>query len=203
MKLYGREGSGQIICAYVIKKLQLDCDIIFVDEPFTNSDAFRAISPYGRVPALETDTGEAIFESLAITLYLLEQDKANSLSPSREDPAYGRFLSWMAYLATTFYDACLRWHYPDRYGESSSTKAMADQELDTIYDHVEREPHDWLAGTEKTIADCYLYMMMTWDEGRKRRLETRPKMKRIFDAIQSDKTMQEIMAVHDRDRPWN
>jgi glutathione S-transferase len=196
MKLYGMLGAGQIICAYVIAELELDCEAIFVDKTFRYSDEFRAISPYGRVPVLVPDKGSPIFESLAIILYLLEQDSENKLCPSRNAPTYGRFLSWMTYLATTFYPVCLRWHYPERYGEPVSVRAKAEVELDMIYGHLECDPHEWVAGDHMTVADCYLYMMMGWDEGREERLLQHPKLERIYASVGGQKTIQDVMAAH-------
>ena len=197
MKLYGMQGAGQIICALIIEELGLACEAVFVDKDFRDSAAFRAISPYGRVPVLAPDGAPPIFESLAITLYLLEQDHDNRLSPAATDPAHGRFLSWMAYLATTFYDACLRWHYPERYGEAASVHAAAEAELDVIYDHLEKTPGEWLAGDRMTAADYYLYMLIGWDENRSGRLAKHPKINRIHAAIDVLPSTRKVMAQHD------
>ena len=197
MKLYGMRGAGQIICALIIEELGLACEAVFVDKDFRDSAAFRAISPYGRVPVFAPDGAPPIFESLAITLYLLEQDHDNRLSPAATDPAHGRFLSWMAYLATTFYDACLRWHYPERYGEAASVHAAAEAELDVIYDHLEKTPGEWLAGDRMTAADYYLYMLIGWDENRSGRLAKHPKINRIHAAIDVLPSTRKVMAQHD------
>ena len=196
MKLYGMHGAGQIICALIIEELGLECEAVFVDTAFRDRAAFRALSPYGRVPVLAPDEAPPIFESLAITLYLLEQDHDNRLSPATDDPAHGRFLSWMAYLATTFYDACLRWHYPERYGEAASVHAAAEAELDVIYDHIDREPHEWVAGDRLTAADYYLYMLIGWDENRAARLAKHPKINRIHAAIGALPSTRKVMALH-------
>lgn len=198
MKLYGMPGAGQIICACVIAELGLECEPVFVDDSFRDSAEFRAISPYGRVPVLVPDQGPPIFESMAITLHLLDHDHENRLRPSPETPEYGRFLSWMAYLATTFYNACLRAHYPERYGEAKSVNAMAEEELDRIYDHLESEAGQWVAGDRMTAADYYLYMLMGWDEGEgcKKRLECHPKLARINAAVGGLETVRQVMAVH-------
>ena len=199
MKLYGMPGAGQIICAMVIAELELNCETVFVNNTDRDSPEFRAISPYGRVPVLVPADGPPIFESLAITLYLLDKDRENRLRPAPDSPEYGRFLSWMAYLATTFYDACLRWHYPDRYGEAVSVRAAAEAELDRIYDHIGNEPHDWVAGDRLTVADYYLYMLIGWDESRERenRFARQPKLARIYDAVGKIDSVRAVMAAHD------
>lgn len=199
MKLYGMPGSGHIICAYIVAELGIDCETVFPDKATRDSAAFRAISPYGRVPVLAENGMEPVFESLAIVLRLLDLDVDARMAPPKDDTGYGRFLSWMVYLSSTFYHTCLRWHHPEKYGEATSVRQKADEEFDLIYAHIEASPHAWLAGDRMTVADVYLYMVMTWDMGRAKRLLAHPKMARIFNGVASDATVQAVMAHHDKE----
>ena len=61
--------------------------------------AFLAISPAGRVPALEVD-GKVIFESQAITQYLCESRPLAGLAPKQDEPERVEYLQWLAFAET-------------------------------------------------------------------------------------------------------
>lgn len=61
--------------------------------------AFLAISPAGRVPALEVD-GKTIFESQAITQYLCESRPLSGLAPKQDEPERVEYLQWLAFSET-------------------------------------------------------------------------------------------------------
>ena len=60
------------------------------------SDEHRARHPLGRVPVLE-DGDTQIWESGAITDYILEKHKNGGLKPSSDDTNYPNFLQWFHY----------------------------------------------------------------------------------------------------------
>ncbi len=60
---------------------------------------FKAISPVGRVPALEID-GITIYESAAIVEYLTETRPEHGLGRLAGDPERVQFLEWLGYAET-------------------------------------------------------------------------------------------------------
>lgn len=60
---------------------------------------FMALSPAGRVPALEMD-GQVIFESPAITEYLCETHTEQGLGRLAGDPERVAFLQWLSFAET-------------------------------------------------------------------------------------------------------
>ena len=59
-------------------------------------DAFREVSPLGKVPALR-DGDAKVADSAAIMLYLADRYAAGRLAPLPDDPARGEFLFWLFY----------------------------------------------------------------------------------------------------------
>lgn len=197
MKLYAMHGAGSIIAEIILEELGLGCNITYPTDDERQSEEFRAISPYGRIPVLITDDGRSVFESLAIMLILLKHDTEHQLAPADDDPSYPHFLSWVTYLATTLYPAVLRFHYPDRYGDADSVRTAALTEMRLIYDHIELLPDQFLAGSAMTVADDYLYMLLTWDEHLQESLTGRPKLKAIHDQVASRPAVKKVMARQD------
>jgi glutathione S-transferase len=195
--LYAMHGAGSVIAEIMFEELGMKANLIYPDEAERNTPAFRAISPYGRIPVLVTDQGQTIFESLAIVLTLLEYDEAGKLAPRRGTAEYAEFLSWITYLATTLYTAVLRYHYPERYGEGVSVRRKAVEEINLVYDHIEAAPYDFVAGDQMTVVDFYLYMLIDWDEESDQNLKSRSKINRIIDAVGELDSVKAVMARQD------
>lgn len=194
MKLYAMSEAGSLIAEFLIEEFHLDCVCLYPDEAERQTEAFRSLSPYGRIPVLVMDDGEAVFESLAIVLVLIHKSGGTPLAPKPDEPGYGRFLSWLSYLATTLYDVQLRYFHCERYGETESVKKAALAEMVTIYDHIEKQPYRFVAGDEIGVADLYLFMLLFWDEALDEHLATRPKLRAIHDAVAGRETVKRVLA---------
>lgn len=66
------------------------------DAAAKSDPAFRAVSPLGKVPAVE-DGPVRLTDSGAIALYLADQYPAAGLAPPVGDPARGAYLQWVLY----------------------------------------------------------------------------------------------------------
>ena len=99
MKLYGNEISSavsRVRIALALKGLDVETQSIgFLGEGAENRQpGYLAVNPQGLVPALVTDEGDLITQSLAIVEYLEERFPEPSLLPSRlADRAWARALA--------------------------------------------------------------------------------------------------------------
>lgn len=86
---------------WLLEELGLEYDVQLWD--FFNgsmrSPEFLAISPAGRVPALEID-GRTLFESGAIAQYLCETRPSHNLMPIPGETERGEFLEWLHFAET-------------------------------------------------------------------------------------------------------
>jgi glutathione S-transferase len=103
----------------------------------------------------------------------------------------------LSYLATTLYPAVLRFHYPDRYGDVDTVRTAALAEMRLVYDHIEALPDDFLVGAKITVADDYLYMLLTWDEHLAESLSGRPKLRAIHDKVAARPSVAKVIARQD------
>jgi glutathione S-transferase len=88
--------AGRIL--WLLEELELPYEInkMAFHPKDLKSDEHRARHPLGRVPVL--DDGEvSIFESGAITEYVLERHRNGGLKPAVDDPLYPEYLQWFHY----------------------------------------------------------------------------------------------------------
>jgi len=86
-----------------VRQLLIELDLPFTLErvPYdlgnTGGDAYKAITPIQKVPALK-DGDQVIVESVAIMQYILDVYAKDSwLGVEPADPEYGKYLQWMHY----------------------------------------------------------------------------------------------------------
>ena len=84
MKLFGywrSSASYRVRIALALKNLEYDYEPVNLLEGAQRSDAYLAKNPHGLVPALETDDGALLTQSLAIMEYLEEAHPEPSILP--------------------------------------------------------------------------------------------------------------------------
>ncbi|MCB6176944.1 glutathione S-transferase family protein [Rhodobacter sp. Har01] len=99
IRLHHVPGSRSFRVLWLLEELGLPYEV----RPWSLTDGslrtpeFRALSPAGRVPALDLD-GETIFESTAILQLLTERERRLAPQPGAADRA--AFLQWLAFAET-------------------------------------------------------------------------------------------------------
>lgn len=101
IRLHHVPGSRSFRILWLLEELGLDYQVqpYRLDDGSTRHPDFLALSPAGRVPALEID-GQAIFESGAILQYLLERHPEAGLAPVPGSADRARFLEWLHFSET-------------------------------------------------------------------------------------------------------
>jgi glutathione S-transferase len=129
------------------------------------TQAFRDLSPFGRIPVLETPDGP-IFETAAILLALSE--KHPQLAPLVGDKDRGRFLSWFAFVTNTLHPNAMILLHPERLGGdlvmeqvAQSTHAALRQQLGVL-DAAAAQGAWWLSPDSASILSLYVVMLLRW-----------------------------------------
>ena len=170
MKLYANEVSSatsRVRIALAIKGLAVDVQpvTIFGDAAQSRQAAYRAINPQGLVPALETDTGELVTQSLAIIEYLDERFRTPPLLPADpEDRAFSRAIALAiaseihALLPPRVAARLSQVPGMDADGITAWARHWVDVGLTAIEDRLAaRRTGPYVAGNMPTIADIYLF----------------------------------------------
>lgn len=170
MKLYANEVSSatsRVRIALAIKGLAVDVQpvTIFGDAAESRQAAYRAINPQGLVPALETDTGELITQSLAIIEYLDERFRTPPLLPADpEDRAFARAIALAiaseihALLPPRVAARLSQIPGMDADGVTAWVRHWVDVGLGAVEDRLAaRRTGQYVVGNVPTIADIYLF----------------------------------------------
>jgi glutathione S-transferase len=159
MILYYAPGACSLANHIALIEVGLPHKIVSVDRDKRTGDGrdFRTINPKGYTPALELDDGTILTENLAILAYIAH--RAGELLP--EDG----LVRWRALEATSFMTTEIHGNFkPFFYGATPAEKDKARQGLDRRFATIAEQLGDkpFLVSDRMTIADPYLFVMLTW-----------------------------------------
>jgi maleylpyruvate isomerase len=195
MKLYGNEissATSRVRIALALKGLTAEMQSIgFVGEGAVNRQAaYLDVNPQGLVPALRTDEGALVTQSLAIIEYLEERYPEPRLLPKKaEDRAFARTLALAvaaeihalmppriaAYLRAAGFDA-------DQIGDWNRHWMIAG--FDAIEALLAARPQSaFAAGDKPSVADIFLFPQAINAKRAGLRFEQWPRIAALFDRL--------------------
>ena len=155
-------------CAQVaLEEMGVPYDVRPID--FDTNDAerpeFRAISPFGLVPALETPDGP-IFETGAILLWLSER---HGMAPVPITPERAAFLKWFIFVANTLHPGAMALLHPERPAGKAAAREVSriasanlKMQIDALEAMVQEDAPEWLSGTTPIVLGYYVAMLIRW-----------------------------------------
>jgi glutathione S-transferase len=123
---------------------------------------YLALNPSGRVPTL-VDDELVLTEAAAILMHLADRFPAARLLPPLGTAERADCYRWLVFETNTLQTGLLRFLYPERYG-TEGVEETARRELETLFDRIDAHlaDRDWLVGSERTVADLFLFMTTRW-----------------------------------------
>ena len=202
-KLYGSYGSGAAMVELALAEIGTDYEFVKtrLGKGAKESDAYLAVNPTGKLPALETPEGEILTESAAILLTLADRFPSAALLPRRKGPARAKAIRWTVFVASEIYPMIEILDYPERFAERSAAKAMRDRALTRIRNRWETIEADicgdpWLDTRGPSIADLAIANVSRWSVGKRWRKKHCPRVDGIADALSQRESTQEIWRRH-------
>jgi glutathione S-transferase len=122
---------------------------------------YLAINPKGYVPALVLDDGEVLGETAALLPYIGALNPASRLIPAPGTLGNFRVAEWCVYLSTEVHKNLSPLFRPDT---GDDQKAKLRELATTRLRFVEAALGDrpFLTGSDFTVADAYLYVILSW-----------------------------------------
>lgn len=101
IELYGTPRSRSLRVSWLLEELSLDWQYRFIDfgQGAQHDADFRILSPEGKIPVL-IDNGEAMFESLAICIYLAEKYGLDHWLPARGTHQSALHWQWCSFIVS-------------------------------------------------------------------------------------------------------
>lgn len=164
--LYGKPGTGSLVVQVALEELGAAYQREWVGSEPDDAARFLSVNPTGKVPALKLPDGTVIFESAAMLIHLASLDGAK-LAPRPGTPLHAVFLQWMVFLSANVYESALRLFYSARYSsrgeaDAAAIAAQASKEYAAQLSFIGRVLDPYVLGTEYSVADAYLYMLVSW-----------------------------------------
>lgn len=172
LKLYHAPGTCALASLIVLEEIGADYEAVRVDfkSQEQQSEAFLAVNPKGRVPALVTDQG-ILTETPAILVYLCQLSPATGLAPLLEPFLFAQVQSFNSYLCSTVHVAHAHRMRGTRWvDDPEAIEAMKRKVPETVgagFELIERDLLNgpWVMGESYTICDPYLFTLAQWLEG--------------------------------------
>lgn len=163
MKLYYSPGACSLSPHIVLREAGLEFVPVRVDLKTKKTEQgadYLAINPKGYVPALELDDGELLTEGPAIIQYVADLVPAKELAPAAGTLARARLQEWLNLIATELHKSFT----PLFRGGSEDWKQAALDNIGRRFAFIDQHlaRHDFLLGEQFSVADAYLFTVLSW-----------------------------------------
>jgi len=164
MKLYYLAGSCSLATKISLIEAGLTFEGIAVDRATKQAGDgkdYNTINPKGYVPALVLDDGQVLTENVAVLAYVASLDKSHRLGPRPGEFAHYRLIEWLAYAGSEVHKNLSPLFRPDSTEETkTAARTLVARRLAYIESKLGDDP--FLMGDHFTVADAYLYVLLSW-----------------------------------------
>lgn len=174
----------------LLEEIGAEYELALVDKKAGAQKApdYLKLNPAGRIPVL-VDDGQAIFESAAIMLHLVDRHPRAGMAPAFGTSQRAQFYQWLVFLTNSVQEAQMLWFYPERLvGEdqaaATKVKQAAEQRIGGFLDIIEAhlgKSGPYFLGEQISAADLYLTMLARWARGMEGPPRTRPGIAKLLD----------------------
>ena len=162
MKLYFSPGACSLSSHIALKEAGIPHELVKVDlkaKTLANGDDFNKVNPKGQVPALELDNGELVTEGSVIAQMIADKVPAKGLAPANGTPERYRLQEWLSFIGSEVHKSFGPLFNP-----------TLPEEAKTFFRNRingKLAGRDYLMGSQFTVADGYLFVMLRWADAMK------------------------------------
>ncbi|WMT75742.1 glutathione transferase GstA [Bradyrhizobium sp. Ash2021] len=164
MKLYYSPGACSLSPHIALLEAGLSYDLVKVDlraKKLENGDDFLKINPKGQVPALALDSGELVTEGPVIVQMIADKARDKNLAPARDSTERYKLLEWLNFITTELHKNFGPMFSPVL---ADDAKAFFKDRVMGKFKYVDSQlgGGEYLMGKHFTVADGYLFTMLSW-----------------------------------------
>lgn len=163
MKLYYLPGACSLASHIALREAGLTFDAIKVgrDKKTANGEDFLTINPKGYVPALVLDDGQVLTETPALLPYIADRNPGSGLAPPAGDLRRFRLHEWLTFLNSEVHKNFTPFFNPAATEAAKETgKANLLRRLAWTNEALGGKAS--LLGDGFTVADAYLFVILSW-----------------------------------------
>ena len=196
MKLYYSPGACSLSPHIALLEAGLPYDLVKVDlraKKVENGDEYLKVNPKGQVPALVMDNGELLTEGPVIVQVIADKAAGKNLAPSRDSTERYKLQEWLNYITGELHKNFGPMFSPVLADEA---KAFFKDRVMGKFKYLEGvlADRDYLMGKQFTVADGYLFTMLTWADRMKFDLSAMPNLLAYKARIAARPKVQEALA---------
>jgi glutathione S-transferase len=195
MKLYYSPGACSLSPHIALLEAGLPYDLVKVDlraKTLENGDDYLKVNPKGQVPALALDSGELVTEGPVIVQMIADKAAGKNLAPSRDSTERYKLLEWLNFITSELHKSFGPLFSPVL---ADDAKAFFKDRVMSKFKYVDGAlaGHDYLLGKQFTVADGYLFTILTWADRMKFDLSAMPNLVAYKDRVAARPKVQEAM----------
>lgn len=188
-----------MVVHWLLLELELEHRLVLLDfdRAEHRSEAYLALNPAGRVPALVID-GQVLTESAAIAMHLADLHPQAGLAPLPGTPALGDYYRWMCFCVYTLMPAYRHWFYPAEPAGAANVEAVRQQaqlQLEAAWQtmavHLARQ-RPYVLGEQLSAVDFMLTMLMRWSRNMPRPSDSWPALAAHAEVMKARPTFAEL-----------
>jgi glutathione S-transferase len=155
MRVYHSPGSRSTRVLWTLEEAGVSYDVTVLTLDERRGTEHRRLHPLGRVPVIELDDGQLMFESAAICLYLGDLFPESGLVPQMGSAQRPQVLQWVLFAMTEVEPAVGRWSQARReQRDDTEERERFDERASVLSSAIGHGP--WLLGDTFTVADIVL-----------------------------------------------
>jgi glutathione S-transferase len=185
MKLYYVPGACSQAANIAMREAGIKFELVKVDrhtKRAADGRELKDVNPKAYVPALTLDSGEVLTENDAVLQYIGDRNPAAKLAPPAGTMERYHLMEWLAFISTELHKGftpMFRAEAPEE-AKQYSRKVLTGR-LEWLNSVI--GAHTFLQGEDFTVADCYLFVVLSWGAFVKLDIGQWPQLKRYFDRI--------------------
>ncbi len=164
MKLYYAPGACSLASHIALHETDLPFEIDKLNVPTkttASGEDFMQINPKGYVPALKLDDGGILTEGAAILQYIADQKPGSGLAPKADTMERYRLQEWLNFIGTEIHKS-----FSPLFSKTASdgvknrARDLLTKRLCLVEAQLASKPY--LMGDSFTVADAYMFVVMSW-----------------------------------------
>lgn len=164
MKLFYAPGACSLSPHIALLESGLEATLVKVDTKGHKTESggdYYAVNPKGYVPLLELDDGDRLTEGPAIVQYIADRNPKSKLAPAAGTMERYHLQEWLNFITAELhkqFSPLFQAATPAEY------KEMLKEKIGKRFDWVAEQlkGKDYLMGDTFTVADAYLFTLLTW-----------------------------------------